>query len=72
MQYVDLFSRNSFTSDDFSDDSLTSGDESLANNAWNTEQNLHSDNETEKCSGENLIIDENIDTTQTNLISETN
>ena len=38
MQCVDVFSRNSFTSDDFSDDSLTSGDESLANNAWNTEQ----------------------------------
>ena len=33
MQCVDVFSRNSFTSDDFSDDSLTSGDESLANNA---------------------------------------
>ena len=71
MQYADVFSRNSFTSDGFSDISLTSGDESLANNAWNTEQNLHPDNETEKCSGENLIIDENIDARQTNLIFET-
>ena len=40
MQYVDVFSKNSFTSDDFSDDSLTSDDESLANNASNADQNL--------------------------------
>ena len=52
MQYVDVFSRNSFTSDDFSDDSLTSDDESLANNASNTEQNLYSDDETETTTGE--------------------
>ena len=52
MRYVDVFSRNSFTSDDFSDDSLTSDDESLANNASNTEQNLYSDDETETTTGE--------------------
>ena len=71
MQYVDVFSRNSFTSDDFSDDSLTSDDESLANNASNADQNLYSDDETEKRTAENLIIDENTDTTQANLISDT-
>ena len=71
MQYVDVFSRNSFTSDDFSDDSLTSDDESLANNASNADQNLYSDDETEKRTAENLIIDENTDITQANLISDT-
>ena len=71
MQYVDVFSRNSFTSDDFSDDSLTSDDESLANNASNADQNLYSDDETEKSTAENLIIDENTDTKQANLISDT-
>ena len=55
MRYVDVFSRNSFTSDDFSDDSLTSDDESLANNASNTEQNLYSDDETEATVEVNLI-----------------
>ena len=71
MRYVHVFSRSSFTSDDFSDDSLTSDDRSLANNASNTDQNMYSDDETEKSTGENLIIDENTDTTQTNLISDT-
>ena len=71
MRYVDVFSRNSFTSDHFLDDSLTSDDESLAKNAPNTEQSLYSDDKTEKSTGVNLIIDENTDTKQTNLISDT-
>ena len=70
MRYVHVFSRSSFTSDDFSDDSLTSDDGSLANNVSNTDQNMYSDDEAEKSTGENLIIDENTDTTQTNLISD--
>ena len=41
---------------------LSSDDESLAHNASNTEQNLSSDDETEN-TGENLVIDENTDTT---------
>ena len=65
MQFVDVFSKDSFSSDDFSSD-----EESLANNASNTEQNLSSEDETEN-TGENLVIDENTDTTQTNLISDT-
>ena len=64
MQFVDVFSTDSFSSDDFSSD-----EESVANNASNTEQNLSSDDETEN-TGENLVIDENTDTTQTNLISD--
>ena len=64
MQFVDVFSKGSFSSDDFSSD-----EESLANNASNTEQNLSSEDETEN-TGENLVIDENTDTTQTNLISD--
>ena len=65
MRFVDVFSKDSFSSDDFSSD-----EESLANNASNTEQNLSSEDETEN-TGENLVIDENTDTTQTNLISDT-
>ena len=42
MRFVDVFSKDSFSSDDFSSD-----EESLANNASNTEQNLSSDDETE-------------------------
>ena len=71
MRYVNVFSKNSFTLDDFSDDSLTSDDESLTNNVSNTAQNLYSDDETEKTTGENLIIDEDTDTTQTNSMSDT-
>ena len=67
MQYVDVFSRDSFSSSDYSD----SDGDSLNNNASDTEQNLYSDNETKKLTGENLIIDEKVNTTQTNLISET-
>ena len=69
MQFVDVFSKDSFSSDDFSSD-----EESLANNASNTEQNFSSDDEiywTIKHTGEKLVIDENTDTTQTNLISDT-
>ena len=65
MQFVDVFSKDSFSSDDSS-----SYEKSLANNASNTGQNLSSDDETEN-TGENLVIDENTDTTQTNLISDT-
>ena len=68
MQFVDVFSKDSFSSDDFSSD-----EESLADNASNTEQNLSSDDEiywTIKHTGEKLVIDENTDTTQTNLISD--
>ena len=57
MRFADVFSKDSFSSDDFSSD-----DESLANNASNTEQNLSSDDETGN-TGENLVIDENTDTT---------
>ena len=60
MRYVDVFSRGSFSSDNYSD----SDDDSLTNNASNTEQNLFSDDETEKTTAENLIIDENVDTTK--------
>ena len=60
MRYVDVFSRDSFSSDNYSD----SDDDSLTNNASNTEQNLLSDDETEKTTAENLIIDENVDTTK--------
>ena len=60
MRYVDAFSRDSFSSDNYSD----SDDDSLTNNAPNTEQNLFSDDETEKTTAENLIIDENVDTTK--------
>ena len=60
MRYVDVFSRDSFSSDNYSD----SDDDSLTNNASNTEQNLFSDDETEKTIAENLIIDENVDTTK--------
>ena len=60
MRYVDAFSRDSFSSDNYSD----SDDDSLTNNASNTEQNLFSDDETEKTTAENLIIDENVDTTK--------
>ena len=67
MRYVDVFSRDSFSSSDYSD----SDGDSLNNNASDTEQNLYSDNETKKLTGENLIIDEKVNTTQTNLISET-
>ena len=67
MQYVNVFSRDSFSSSDYSD----SDGDSLNNNASDTEQNLYSDNETKKLTGENLIIDEKVNTTQTNLISET-
>ena len=69
MRFVDVFSKDSFSSDDFSSD-----EESLANNASNTEQNFSSDDEiywTIKHTGEKLVIDENTDTTQTNLISDT-
>ena len=38
MRFVDVFSKDSFSSDDFSSD-----EESLANNASNTEQNFSSD-----------------------------
>ena len=34
-------------------------------------QSLYADDETEETTGENLIIDENVETTQTNSISET-
>ena len=40
MRFVDVFSKDSFSSDDFSSD-----EESLANNASNTEQNFSSDDE---------------------------
>ena len=60
MRYVDVFSRDSFSSDNYSD----SDDDSLTNNASNTEQNLFSDDETEKTTAENFIIDENVDTTK--------
>ena len=40
MQFVDVFSKDSFSSDDFS-----SVEELLANNASNTEQNVSSDDE---------------------------
>ena len=60
VRYVDVFSRDSFSSDNYSD----SDDDSLTNNASNTEQNLFSDDETEKTTAENLIIDENVDTTK--------
>ena len=69
MRFVDVFSKDSFSSDDFSSD-----EESLANNASNTEQSFSSDDEiywTIKHTGEKLVIDENTDTTQTNLISDT-
>ena len=69
MRFVDVFSRDSFSFDDFSSD-----EESLANDASNTEQNFSSDDEiywTIKHTGEKLVIDENTDTTQTNLISDT-
>ena len=59
MRYVDVFSRDSFSSSDYSD---AHGD-SLSNNTLDTEQNLYSDNETEKLTGENLIIDEKVNTT---------
>ena len=65
MQFVDVFSKDSFSSDDSS-----SYEKSLANNASNTGQNLSSYDETENI-GENLVIDEDTDTTQTNLISDT-
>ena len=68
---TDVFSKNIFSSDDYSDDSLTSDDEPLTHNAPNTEQKLYSDNEREKTTGENLTIDKDTDTTQTNLISDT-
>ena len=42
MRFVDVFSKDSFSSDDFFSD-----EESLANNALNTEQNLSSGDETE-------------------------
>ena len=67
----DVFWRNSFGSDNYSDDSLTSDVKSLANNASNTEQNLYSDDETEKTTGENLIIDEKTNTIQTNSTCDT-
>ena len=67
MRFVDVFSRDSFSSSDYSD----SNGDSLSNNVSDTEQSLYSDNETEKLTGENLIIDENVNTTQTNSISET-
>ena len=59
MQYVHVFSRDSFSSSDYSD----SDGDSLNNNASDTEQNLYSDNETKKLTGENLIIDEKVNTT---------
>ena len=65
IQFVDVFSKDSFSSDDSS-----SYEKSLANNASNTGQNLSSYDETENI-GENLVIDEDTDTTQTNLISDT-
>ena len=68
MRFVDVFSKDNFSSDDFSSD-----EGSLANNASNTEQNISSDDEiylTLKHTGEKLVIDENTDTTQTNLISD--
>ena len=40
MQFVDVFSKDHFSSDDFS-----SVEELLANNASNTEQNVSSDDE---------------------------
>ena len=67
MRCVHVFSRDSFISDDYSD----SDDDSLTNNASNTEKDLYSDDETEKTTGENLIIDENVDTVETNSISDT-
>ena len=67
MRFVDVFSRDSFSSSDYSD----SNGDSLSNNVSDTEQSLYSDNETEKLTGENLIIDENVNTTQTNSTSET-
>ena len=67
MRCVHVFSRDSFISDDYSD----SDDDSLTNNASNTEKDLYLDDETEKTTGENLIIDENVDTVETNSISDT-
>ena len=68
---VDVFPRNIFSSDDYSDDGLISDDEPLTHNAPNTEQKLYSDNKRGKTTGENLTIDKDTDTTQTNLISDT-
>ena len=68
---VDVFPRNIFSSDDYSDDGLISDDEPLTHNAPNAEQKLYSDNKREKTTGENLTIDKDTDTTQTNLISDT-
>ena len=69
MRFVDVFSKESFRSGDFSSD-----EESLTKNASNTEQNFSSDDEiywTIKHIGEKLVIDENTDTTQTKLITDT-
>ena len=69
MRFVDVFSKDSFRSDDFSSD-----EESLAKNASNTEQNFSSEDEiywTIKHTGEKLVINENTDTTQTKLITDT-
>ena len=69
MRFVDVFWKDSFLSDDFSSD-----EESLAKNASNTEQNFSPDDEiywTIKHTGEKLVINENTDTTQTKLITDT-
>ena len=61
MRFIDVFSKDSFSSDDFSSD-----EELLANNSSDDEIYWKI-----KHTGEKLVIDENIDTTQTNLISDT-
>ena len=61
MHYLNVFSK------DYSDDNLTSDDESVTGNASDTEQNLSSEDETiisnTLNTGEDLIIDENTETT---------
>ena len=62
MQFVDVFWKDSFSSDDFFSDK-----ELLAKNSSNTKQNLSSDDEiywTIKHTREKLVIDENTDTRQ--------
>ena len=60
MRYVDVVSRDSFTSDDFSSDDELEG-WSLANNASSTEQNLSSSDDESLAS--------NASNTEQNLIS---
>ena len=78
MHYLNVFSKEYFSSDD----NLTSDDESITGNPSDTEQNLSSEDETifsnTLNTGEDFIIDENTETTiklnnttQTSSISDT-